>query len=206
MRGRPKKVIPPVISPEEKEEKKRLSLERTRIRKQNRGKPNTKANPLGRPESYTEDLGAFICKELMKGKTLTKICKDPKVPCLSIVYSWLTPLHPRYKEGFSKSYRMAREVQAEVLADQMLDIADDGMNDTYERWNPKTGKMEKVVDYDHIKRSALRVDTRKWEAAHMLPTKYSDRVQLTGKDNESLIPSNVKLVINFIEAEKKEDE
>lgn len=205
MRGRPKKVIPPEIAPEEKEKKKRLSLERTRIRKENRGKPPA-SNPHGRPELYTEDIGAFVCKELMRGKTLTRIVRDYSVPSLCTIYTWLNPLHPGYKEGFAKSYRMAREVQAEVLADQMLDIADDGMNDTYERRNPKTGKMEKVVDYDHIKRSALRVDTRKWEAAHMLPTKYSDRVQLTGKDNESLIPSNVKLVINFIEAEKKEDE
>jgi hypothetical protein len=85
------------------------------------------------------------------------------------------------------------------MADEIKDIADNGENDTYETVNPKTGKMETRVDTDHIKRSALRVESRKWLAAHLLPRKFSDRVQLTGAEGKDLIPAvPTKVVFNFV--------
>jgi len=156
-------------------------------------------NPLGRPQVYNDMIGAHICREITKGRTITSICKDKNVPSIPTVFNWLNKLHPNFKEDFYKSYIIAREIQAEVLADEIKDIADDGSNDTYEIVNPKTGQIETKTNFDHIKRSALRVESRKWLAAHLLPRKYSDRVQLTGAEGKDLIPAvPTKVVFNFV--------
>jgi hypothetical protein len=54
----------------------------------------------------------------------------------------------------------------------MLEIADDGRNDTYEDENG-----HQHVNTDHIQRSRLRIDARKWLASKMAPKKYGDRVE-----------------------------
>ena len=42
----------------------------------------------------------------------------------------------------------------------------------------------KTVDHEHIARSRLRVDSRKWMLSKMIPKIYGDRLvtELTGKD------------------------
>ena len=39
---------------------------------------------------------------------------------------------------------------------------------------------KKIVDHDHISRSRLRVDSRKWVASKLLPKVYGDKLQHTG--------------------------
>ena len=74
------------------------------------------------------------------------------------------------------------------MADEMMDIADDGRNDTY-----VDEKGRKKVDWDVVHRSKLRVDTRKWIASKLKPKIYGDRTfsQITGKDDSPLLPSKV---------------
>ncbi len=43
----------------------------------------------------------------------------------------------------------------------------------------KDGK--KTLDHEHVQRSRLRVDTRKWLMARMAPKKYGDKMQHTGE-------------------------
>ena len=74
---------------------------------------------------------------------------------------------------FSDKYARAREIQAEIRADELLDIADDATNDYMAR-EAKSGKTFIVADHENIQRSKLRVDTRKWIAAKLLPKKYGD--------------------------------
>ena len=40
------------------------------------------------------------------------------------------------------------------------------------------GKFGKVVDQEHIGRSRLRIDTRKWAASKLAPKKYGDKLDL----------------------------
>jgi hypothetical protein len=68
-------------------------------------------------------------------------------------------------------YAGAREAQADKFADDIIQIADDGRNDTYE-----TDDGTKT-DQDVIARSRLRVDARKWLASKMAPKKYGDKLQ-----------------------------
>jgi len=78
-------------------------------------------------------------------------------------------------QDFRDKYARARADQADFLAEEIIQIADDGLNDTYtdEDGNEKT-------NVDVIARSRLRVDSRKWYASKLLPKKYGDRTQLEG--------------------------
>lgn len=67
-------------------------------------------------------------------------------------------------------YARAREDQADTLADEIVEIADDGTNDTY-----LNSDGIALTNQDVIARSKLRVDARKWIAAKLKPRKYGDR-------------------------------
>ncbi len=66
-------------------------------------------------------------------------------------------------------YAQARAMQADRLAEEILDIADDATNDFVER----NGKTE--VNNEHVQRSRLRIDTRKWLAGKLKPKVYGDK-------------------------------
>lgn len=168
-------------------------------KKTNERAKTTPKRRVGRPSSYTDRVGNYICQELMKGRTITKICKEEGMPHITTVFNWLNKLNGAFNEDFLKSYVQAREFQAEIFADQIKDIADDGSNDTYTITNSKTGKTEAFVAHDHIKRSVLRVEARKWLAAHLLPRKFSDKVQVTGAEGKDLIPpAPTQVIFQFV--------
>jgi hypothetical protein len=70
------------------------------------------------------------------------------------------------------------------MAEEILEIADDGTNDTY-----KDDNGNERTDQEVIGRSRLRVDARKWLLAKMLPKKYGDKIQqeVSGPDGEPLV-------------------
>jgi hypothetical protein len=165
-----------------------MLLRRSNI--QNKKKPAKKVKKLGRPSSYTDKIGKYICREIMKGRTLTSICKEEGMPSIPTVYNWLNRLSKAHNEIFLKSYKEAREIQAEVLADEIKDISDD---------------IPMIDDPVNVSRARLQSDNRKWLAAHLLPRKFSDRVQLTGAEGKDLIPSiPTKVVFNFVGEEEGE--
>jgi hypothetical protein len=59
------------------------------------------------------------------------------------------------------------------MADQLLEIADDGSGD-YRL--DSHGNL--VVDHEHIARCRLRIDTRKWYLAKLAPKRYGDKVDV----------------------------
>ena len=136
-------------------------------------KPAPKKRKTGRPSLYTEALAAKICTRLAEGKSLRSICRDDAMPAISTVMGWL---FDGKHEDFPEQYARAREAQAEVRADEIVDIADDDTNDFMA---DKDGKL--VADHEHIQRSRLRVDARKWIAAKLLPKRYGDKIQHTGE-------------------------
>lgn len=127
------------------------------------------ASTTGRPSVYSEEVANAICGRLVAGESLRSICRDDDMPAKSTVLLWVV----ENREGFSDQYARARQAQAFGWADEILSIADDGTNDTCldDKGNPRT-------DYDHISRSKLRVDTRKWMLSRMLPKLYGDRTAL----------------------------
>lgn len=148
------------------------------------------AKKQGRPTTYTKEIGIKICEAIANSnKGLTHICKEnPDFPGRQAIHEWVI----KYKD-FGDNYTRARELQAELLIDEILDIADYGLNDTYidSNGNVKTNN-------DVIQRSRLRVDTRKWLASKLVPKIYGDKIQtqLMGKDEKPLaeIPISVQII------------
>jgi len=142
-------------------------------------KANAKAaekRPIGRPCSYTKAVADEICARLASGETILQMCKkNAHLPSERTVYMWL---FDEDKAEFLQKYEKARAVQAERMAEELADIADDGKNDYMERLSANGEDVGGwAVNGEHIQRSRLRVDTRKWIAARLLPKKYGDRIQ-----------------------------
>ena len=134
----------------------------------------------GRPTIYTKELGILICKRISGGESVRAICKDKDMPSQDAIYGWL--LDERKKE-FAENYERARNSQAEILFDELLEIADDGTNDYTEK-EFNNGNIVEIANSEHIQRSRLRVDTRKWYLSKVLPKKFGDKLDMTtnGKD------------------------
>jgi len=123
---------------------------------------------------YSEEIADRICDALADARSLRAICCEPDMPSQSTVFRWLGD--DRYL-GFRERYARAREAQADALFDEMLDIADDGTNDWGER-KRADGSTEEVVNSEHIQRSKLRIEARKWMAGKLRPKVYGDKLDI----------------------------
>jgi hypothetical protein len=124
----------------------------------------------GRPSIYTDELAAEICRRLSAGESLRSICRDDAMPVRETVRVW-----QRNNPAFAELYTAARIAQAEHMADELMDIADDGSNDFVDRVR-QDGSTDRVLDVEAVMRSRLRVDTRKWFLSKVLPKIYGDKI------------------------------
>jgi len=137
---------------------------------------------VARPTSYTTELGEEICNEIATTSNgLDAICKNDKFPSSTTVYNWL---NDESKSEFLEKYTRAREVQADLLADQIISIADNHDNDTI--INPNTGAAQ--INAEWVARCRLQVDARKWKASKLAPKKYGDKVQTEHSGSVSVTP------------------
>lgn len=126
---------------------------------------------MGRPTIFSLEMASIILGRLANGESLRSVCRDEAMPDRSTVYGWALD----NIEGFSSQYARAREMQAHALADDILEIADDGTNDWMRRNDPENPGWQ--ANGEHLQRSKMRQDARKWNAAKILPKVYGDRVQ-----------------------------
>lgn len=133
------------------------------------------AKAKGRPSSYTDEVADIICARLAAGESLRAICADPDMPSTSMVFRWL-----QAREDFRERYAHAREHQSEALLEEIFEIADDARNDWMERQR-QDGSTETVLNTEHVQRSKLRIETRKWAMAKLAPKRYGDKLELSGK-------------------------
>jgi hypothetical protein len=138
----------------------------------------------GRPTLYTEEIGQKICARLAEGESLRSVCNSEDMPHESTVRSWaLDPEHP-----ISTQYIRAREVGYLKMADELVEISDDGSNDWIERNYGDDKPPGWQVNGEHVTRSRLRVDTRKWLLSKALPKVFGDKItaEHTGPDGAPL--------------------
>lgn len=126
----------------------------------------------GRPSDYTPEVATEICRRLALGESLAKMCREDAMPAQSTVYLWL-----QKHSDFSENYARARDIQADVLAEETVTIADEAS--------------------DPVK-ARLQVDARKWFASKVAPKKYGDRIsqELTGANGQ---PIAMSLEVAFVE-------
>lgn len=129
----------------------------------------------GRPTDYTTELATTICSRIAEGESVRSIVKDEGMPSSSTIFRWLLD---ESKKEFWEQYEKARNIQAENMFEELLDIADDGSNDWMEREN-KDGSTFTTLNAEAIGRSRLRVDTRKWYLSKVLPKKFGEKLDMT---------------------------
>lgn len=136
--------------------------------------PKVAAKP-GRPTAYNETIAERICTRLAEGASLREICDaDSSLPGRGTILGWAHDVsHP-----FAARYRAARELQFWGMVDDLLDIADNGKNDWMQRLDKDGVPTGWQVNGEHIQRSKVRVETRKWIAARMLRAFFGETVDL----------------------------
>ena len=130
----------------------------------------------GRPSRYTEEIAVKICRRLAAGESLRSICRDEALPHESTVRAWAVDDH----KGFSTQYARARDLGLEAMADEILEICDDGSNDWMERLDKDGEATGWQLNGEHVQRSRLRADARKWLLSKLAPKRYGDRLQHVG--------------------------
>jgi transposase-like protein len=152
--------------------------------------------PSGRPSSYTEELADRICEAVATNAVgLEHICKANDFPNPSTIDAW-RKAHP----DFDKKYALAKERQAEKLAYETIAIADDGSRDVR-----IDDEGNEVVDHDHIARSRLRVDARKWLAGK-LSGRFSEKVAVGGAADMPPVAVAGKITVEFVSPPDLEDD
>ncbi|BDQ36313.1 hypothetical protein SYK_06730 [Pseudodesulfovibrio nedwellii] len=127
---------------------------------------------MGRPSKYTKKLAALICELIVDGHTLRQLAAREDMPSVPAIFRWLES-HP----DFRKQYTRAKELQTEILVDEMRTIAFDGSLDVEKR-KDRHGNEYDATRPDIVQRSKLMVDTIKWQAGKLKPKKYGDKLDL----------------------------
>lgn len=153
---------------------------------------------MGRPSKYTPELAALICERVATHDLgLPRLCKKfDDMPDEETIRRWLYR-HPEFRG----KYAQAKIEQADFLAQQCLEIADDDSRDIkvndegYETFNA-----------EFAARSRLRVDTRKWLASKLLPKQYGDAKELQDeKDKNEQLREEIRLLREKLDAQNKKD-
>lgn len=144
-------------------------------------KPEAK-RPRGRPTRYTHALAEEILRRLSSGETLRGICRDPHMPPASTVRWWVVD----DRHGFAARYARARMLQADELADETIEIADNLDEDAQSR--------------------RVRVDTRKWLIGKIHPAQYGERAQVEHSGpGGGAIPTEVTITHRVIDPREDRD-
>lgn len=148
---------------------------------------------VGRPSLYSQALCDTICGRLAIGESLRSICRDEAMPGMSTLMVWLA----RNAE-FREQYAQARELQAEYLVDEIIEIADDGTNDYMVAKDAEEEITGWRANGEHLQRSRLRVDARKWAASKMAPKKYGDRstTEHIGDANNPIVQRIERVIVD----------
>ena len=141
----------------------------------------------GNTTVYTRELADEICERIACGETLRQVCRLKGIGD-STVRRWVL----NDIDGFSARYAQARELCLESWADEVVEISENASND----WMVREGKAGEDLGWtangDHISRSRLRVDSRKWLLSKLKPERYGDSLKLAGdKENPIHLQHNV---------------
>lgn len=132
---------------------------------------------MSRPSQYTEDLALEICAQILAGRPLARICESEGMPAPVTVYRWM-----RSVPGFLAMYQLAKEDQADTLAEEILTIADELPHTKVFDSDGNEVIVPIVLDAAAVQRQKLRIEARKWIAANLKPKRYGALRQLAGTD------------------------
>ena len=117
---------------------------------------------------WTPELMTAIIADIQTGDTLRVTAKKHGISAASILNQ------VQAHEAFAKQYARAKQIQAEMFADEILTIAD-------------------TADANTFNVARLQVDSRKWLLSKLLPKVYGDtsKLELSGADGGPLVVKHI---------------
>lgn len=131
--------------------------------------------PAGRPAiDFNQEIADYLCEQLSctnkaTSTILAELGKTSDTVGVTTIYKWL-----RDNPEFAKDYERAKGEQADFLAEEIIEIADDDSLDV-----GFTDEGKPFVKGENIQRARLRIDSRKWIASKLKPKKYGDKIDHT---------------------------
>lgn len=148
--------------------------------------------PRGRPSTYTEAIAGAICLRIASGETLRAICRDDDMPHWTTVYEWLEA-----DEAFSLRFARARDIGADAIAQEALDIADTPMEGVRQE---KSENGMKEVREDMLGHRKLQIETRLKLLAKWFPKKYGDKLAVGGASDLPPVQTESTVTLSPLEA------
>ena len=177
-------------------------------------------------QSYTPELGAEVLTRISGGESLRKISLSEYMPSREALRLWVRG-EAGAPEDYPVRYAEARRARAELLAEQVIEIADgieeaataaadEAVRELREenqgQARPRTeAKLWRRTFHERLEAAKVRIDARKWSASKMDPHSWGDRVQhdiggqqgkplrIAAPDTSSLTPEEVEAGIRITE-------
>lgn len=121
---------------------------------------------------------------LSQGIPLREICRQEGFPVWQKIYEWMGK-----DAKLAGAIARAREVGYDALAEECVQIADDGSNDWMERLGKEGQPIGWQLNGEHVQRSKLRIETRLKLLAKWNPKKYGDTLKVAGDAENPLAVS-----------------
>ena len=117
--------------------------------------------PKQRATKRTPEVIEAILSGIQAGDPLRRTCEGVGIAASTFML-WVSQ-----DEALAERYARAKRLQAELLAAELLEIADE-----------EPGTLDGgATDSGRVADKRLRVDTRKWVLSKLLPKVYGDKVQ-----------------------------
>ena len=133
-------------------------------RKPKKAAGSSTGNPVGNPVTFSPDVAAAIMLAYSNGISLRAACEPHGVPRTTFL-QWVED----DRDGIADKFLRAKKIAASTLADDCLEIADDGRND----WTETDRGVQ--LNSEHVRRSELRIGLRKWLAEKYNSEMYGPR-------------------------------
>lgn len=140
----------------------------------------------GAPSKRTPEVEERLIEGISEGIPLQPLCREEGMPAWRTVYDWMES-----DPAFAARIARAREVGADAIASESLDIVDE---------EPQRGPDGKI-DSGWVAHQKLRAEHRLKLLAKWSPKKYGDRVENvhTGADGG---PIDLNLKVAFVGAKR----
>jgi len=164
--------------------------------------PETKkktAKKTGRPSKYDPAIARIMCEQLSEGIPLRQICREHEgFPAWRTVYDWM------YKDdalglkgvGLSAAIARARDVGYDAIAEECLQIAD---TLEFGQKQVMTDEGTATTVEDMLGHRKLRIETRLKLLAKFHPSKYGDRVAVSGVEGGAAIKTEDATAGKFLD-------
>lgn len=139
-------------------------------------------------EEKKQECFDWIIENIKEGKSLRWCLDTNNMPSSRTFYKWLEEKDEKGNlteeaQEKVKQYTRACETREELLADQILLIADDQEGDIY-----KNDDGVELTNHNVIQRSKVRIEARMWLLGKLNPKKYGNKIDHTTNGEKINVP------------------